>query len=108
MIIAEQKKLQELKSLVGSAKTVLVVGCGTCVTVCFAGGEKEVGILASSLRMATKIDGSAKQIDEAMVQRQCEWEYLDEIAQQVGLVVLISLMAFAFYNDIARYFFGQG
>ncbi|HEY6837944.1 MAG TPA: RIP metalloprotease RseP [Geobacteraceae bacterium] len=30
-----------------------------------------------------------------------------EIAQQIGLILLISLMALAFYNDIARYFFGQ-
>lgn len=31
-----------------------------------------------------------------------------EIAQQVGLVLLISLMAFAFYNDIARVIHGWG
>jgi regulator of sigma E protease len=31
-----------------------------------------------------------------------------EIAQQVGLVLLISLMAFAFYNDIARVLHGWG
>ena len=31
-----------------------------------------------------------------------------EIAQQVGLVLLIGLMVLAFYNDIARYFLGQG
>lgn len=31
-----------------------------------------------------------------------------EVAQQVGLVLLLGLMALAFYNDIARYLFGQG
>ncbi|RNC67904.1 MAG: RIP metalloprotease RseP [Desulfuromonadales bacterium] len=31
-----------------------------------------------------------------------------EIAQQVGLVLLIGLMVLAFYNDIARYIVGQG
>ncbi len=31
-----------------------------------------------------------------------------EIAQQIGLVLLVSLMVLAFYNDIARYFVGQG
>ena len=60
MIIAEQKPLEEIKSLIAGAEKVLVVGCGTCVTVCFAGGEKEAGILASSLRMATKLDGNGK------------------------------------------------
>lgn len=31
-----------------------------------------------------------------------------ELAQQVGLVLLISLMVLAFYNDIVRYIFKQG
>lgn len=84
MIVAEQKPLEEIKAKIERANKVLVLGCGTCVTVCFAGGEKEVGILASSLRMATKIDGNAKQIDEAMVQRQCEWEYLDTLKDKIN------------------------
>ncbi|HEX9077399.1 MAG TPA: methylenetetrahydrofolate reductase C-terminal domain-containing protein [Anaerolineae bacterium] len=83
MIVAEQKPFEEIKAKIEKANKLLVVGCGTCVTVCFAGGEKEVGILASSLRMATKIDGNAKQIDEAMVQRQCEWEYLDTLKDKI-------------------------
>ena len=83
MIVAEQKPLDEIKDLIKDAEKVLVVGCGTCVTVCFAGGTKEVGILASSLRMATQLDGQRKDIREATVQRQCEWEYLDTVAEQV-------------------------
>ena len=31
-----------------------------------------------------------------------------EVAQQIGLILLVGLMALAFYNDIARYLFGQG
>jgi ferredoxin len=84
MIVAEQKKLEEIKALVGDARRVLVVGCGTCVTVCFAGGAREAAIVASSLRMASKLDGNEKTISDATVQRQCEWEYLDEIAEQVS------------------------
>ena len=84
MIVAEQKPFEEIKAKLEKANKVLLVGCGTCVTVCFAGGEKEVGILASSLRMATKIDGNAKEIDEAMVQRQCEWEYLDTLKDKIN------------------------
>ncbi|MCL4488145.1 MAG: methylenetetrahydrofolate reductase C-terminal domain-containing protein [Chloroflexi bacterium] len=84
MIVAEQKPFDEIKAKIAKANKILMVGCGTCVTVCFAGGEKEVGILASSLRMATKIDGTPKQIDEVTVQRQCEWEYLDTIKDRIG------------------------
>jgi regulator of sigma E protease len=31
-----------------------------------------------------------------------------EVAQQIGLVLLVGLMVLAFYNDIARYLVGQG
>lgn len=92
MIIAEQKTLAEIKSELGSAEKVLVVGCGTCVTVCFAGGEREAAIMASSLRMSTQLDGNGKQVSHATVQRQCEWEYLDQIAAQVKNVDIILSM----------------
>jgi len=83
MIIAESKSLDEVKQLIGNAQNVLVVGCGTCVTVCFAGGEREAAITSTSLRMATKLDGDSKNVKDVTVQRQCEWEYLDQIKEQV-------------------------
>lgn len=92
MIIAEQKSLEEIKKLVGNAEKVLVAGCGTCVTVCFSGGSREADITATSLRMASKLDGEAKDVTDTVVQRQCEWEYLDEIAEQVAEAdVVVSL-----------------
>ena len=84
MIVAEPKPLAELKEMLRGQRKVLAVGCGTCVTVCFAGGKKEVGILASSLRMASRVDGEELEIDEAMVQRQCEEEYLAPLAERLG------------------------
>ena len=63
MIIAEQKSLEEIKALLGDAEKVFVLGCGTCVTVCFAGGEREASIVASSLRMSTKLDKDAKDVN---------------------------------------------
>ncbi len=83
MIVAEQKPLAEIKAMLAGYQKVLVVGCGTCVTVCFAGGEKEVGILASALRMATRLDGNGIDLDETTVQRQCEWEYIDPLADRL-------------------------
>jgi hypothetical protein len=83
MIVAEQKTLEEIKSLIGSAQNVLVVGCGTCVTVCFAGGAREAAIVSSSLRMASKLEDNPKNVSDVTVQRQCEWEYLDAIEEQV-------------------------
>ena len=83
MIVAEQKSLQEIKNLVAEAENVLVVGCGTCVTVCFAGGAREAAITSASLRMSSKLDGNSKEVTDVTVQRQCEWEYLDQISEQV-------------------------
>ena len=105
MIVAEQKTLEEIKSLVGSAKNVLVMGCGTCVTVCFAGGSREAAILSSSLRMASKLDGAAKNVTDVTVQRQCEWEYLDSVAEQVkGADVVLSLGCGIGVQAIAEHF----
>lgn len=83
MIVAEQKSLDEIKTMLADAENVLVVGCGTCVTVCFAGGAREAAITATSLRMSSKLEGNSKQVTDVTVQRQCEWEYLDQIADQV-------------------------
>ncbi len=105
MIVAEQKSLEEIKSLIGDAERVLVVGCGTCVTVCFAGGAREAAIVAASLRMATKLDGNGRQVTDAVVQRQCEWEYLDEIAEQVGQAdIVLSLGCGIGVQAIAEHF----
>jgi ferredoxin len=105
MIVAEQKKLEEIKTLVGDAQNVLVVGCGTCVTVCFAGGAREAAIVAASLRMASKLDGDEKAVTDATVQRQCEWEYLDEIAEQVKEAdVILSLGCGIGVQAIAEHF----
>ncbi len=105
MIVAEQKTLDEIKALVGNAKNVLVVGCGTCVTVCFAGGSREAAILSSSLRMSSKLEGNAHNVSDVTVQRQCEWEYLDPIAEQINDVdVVLSLGCGIGVQAIAEHF----
>jgi len=107
MIVAEQKSLDEIKKLVGSAQKVLVVGCGTCVTVCFAGGAREAAIVAAELRMSTKLDGSPKEVTDVTVQRQCEWEYLDELAPKLGQVdIILSLGCGIGVQAIAEHFPG--
>ena len=105
MIVAEQKNLDEVKTMLGEAENVLVVGCGTCVTVCFAGGAREAAITATSLRMATKMDGQSKAVTDVTVQRQCEWEYLDQIEEQVKQAdVVLSLGCGIGVQAIAEHF----
>jgi len=105
MIIGDQKPLDEIKRFLGESEKVLVVGCGTCVTVCFAGGEKEAQVLASSLRMSTKLDGAPKEVTDVTVQRQCEWEYLDLIEKQVGEAdIVVSLACGIGVQAMAQHF----
>jgi ferredoxin len=89
MIVAEQKPLDEIKQLLGEARKVLVVGCGTCVTVCFAGGEKEAGVLGSLLRMSSRMDGAPREVTEVTVQRQCEWEYIDVLRDRIAAADIV-------------------
>jgi len=49
--------------------------------------------MASSLRMKSKLDDHAMEVDEITVQRQCEWEYLDPLAERMGEYDVILSMA---------------
>jgi ferredoxin len=84
MIVGEQKPLAEIKANVSGFNKILILGCGTCVKTCFAGGEDEVAVLASSLRLAFKKDGRSIDIEEQTVERQCEDEFIKEAAPAVN------------------------
>jgi len=79
MIVAERKPIEEIIAFVKNCKKILIVGCNECVTVCYAGGKKEVGILASALKMAFTKEGKELEITEVTLERQCDHEYLEEI-----------------------------
>lgn len=79
MIVAERKPIEEIISLIDGSGKVLLLGCNECVTVCEAGGRKEVGVLASALRMYFMNQGKDVKIDEVTLERQCDHEYLEEI-----------------------------
>ncbi len=93
MIVAEQKPFAEVKELVAPYSRLLILGCGTCVKTCFAGGEDEVATLASALRLAFKKDGKAVKVEEATVERQCEDEFLQEAGPYVGRVDAVLSLA---------------
>jgi len=83
MITAVQKPFAEIQAMVQGHSRLLVLGCGTCVTVCLAGGEKEAGILASTLRLANREKGIKMDIAEATIERQCDREFFDAVRDQV-------------------------
>jgi ferredoxin len=84
MIVADRKDVREIRDKIKDHERVLFVGCGTCVTVCLSGGEREVGILASAARMALKLVGRGDVVvDECTIERQCEDAFIDLIAHRV-------------------------
>jgi ferredoxin len=78
MIVAERKPFEEIYAFAQKHKTVLLLGCGACVTVCMAGGEKEVGVLASQIALAARERGDTIEVIEHTITRQCDAEFFDE------------------------------
>src|SRR4030065_2069564 len=84
MITAERKPFTEIKELLAPPRKVFVVGCGSCVAECAAGGEKEVGLLASALRMDAKISGKELEVKEMTIDRQCVYEFIDLLTDVIN------------------------
>ena len=92
MITAERKPISEIKEMIAPYKKILVVGCGSCVAECASGGEKEVGLLASALRMDSKASGKDVEIKEMTLDRQCVYEFIDQLTDVVDQYdVILSL-----------------
>jgi ferredoxin len=83
MIVAQRKNIPDLLAIVEKHRKVLLLGCGTCVTVCLAGGQREVSIIASALRMAAKLKGLPLEVGEATIERQCDNVFLEQAADTI-------------------------
>ncbi len=83
MIVAERKSIPELLDILKTHRKILVLGCGTCVTVCLAGGEREVSIIASALRIASRVQGLGLEIDELVIERQCDNIFIEQAAEAI-------------------------
>jgi len=105
MIVGERKPITEIKEMVMPYSKFLILGCGTCVKTCFAGGEDEVATLASALRLAFRKDGREVQIEELTIERQCEDEFIHEAADGIARnEAVLSLACGAGAQAVARRF----
>jgi ferredoxin len=84
MIVAQRKSIPDLMEIIKDHTKILVLGCGTCVTVCLAGGQREVGIIASALRMGAKLKELPLQVEELTIERQCDNVFIEQAAEAIG------------------------
>ncbi len=84
MIMARPKPIEEIIDEIKDFKKVLIAGCDGCVTVCEAGGVKEVQVLASALRLYFTKETKRIEIDETSLTRQCDKDYLRELLDRIN------------------------
>ena len=72
MIVGNMKPLEEIVDSLSGFRKVLILGCGSCVTVCLSGGDREARQLALELSRSSAFAGSPPVFAVDTIIRQCE------------------------------------
>jgi ferredoxin len=106
LIVVEQKPVDKIHRMIAPYNKVMILGCGTCATVCNAGGEREVSFLREALQFAgAKNGGQDHTFTEHTLKRQCDEEFLELIAEQVkGIDAILSLACGIGVQTLAEHF----
>ena len=83
MIMARPKPIEEIIDEIKDLNKVLIAGCDGCVTVCEAGGSKEVQVVASALRLYFSKESKRMEIEETSLTRQCDKDYLHQLLDTI-------------------------
>ena len=102
MIVLEQKPLDWIAERLESLRKVVVLGCGTCSTVCFAGGEREVEEMCCALQLALRDSNAEVEFEGATCKRVCDWEFVEPMVGTLrGADAILSLACGAGSNLLA-------
>ena len=97
--------MEEIIDYIAPFGRIILVGCNECVTVCAAGGRKEVSALSSALQMAFMKKGKVLEIKELTLERQCDPEYVEELVTHIDDVdAVLSMACGCGVQEIARRF----
>ena len=108
MIKAKRKSLEEIYAPVSGYRKLLVVGCGGCVSVCLAGGQKETDLLSLELRARYKQEGVPVTVESYTVERQCNEMFISELDHMAAETeALVSLACGAGVQHLADRFPGK-
>ncbi len=105
MVKGKRKPLKQITAAIKKYKKVLNIGCGGCVSVCLAGGQKEVLALNTELNISFKFDKASTRCDGVTVERQCNMKFLVELDEIVeGYDCLLSMACGAGVQLLAERF----
>jgi ferredoxin len=105
MIVGDLKPLAEIVSAIKQYKQVLVLGCGSCVTVCLSGGEREAEQLSCELTQIRHYQGTPPKFEVGSILRQCELDLVLEYQNlPAGTDAVLSLACGAGVQTLADAF----
>lgn len=93
MVKATRKPLEEIFTAVKGYTRVLVAGCGGCTSVCLAGGQREAIEMADDLGVCARNARIPQVRSVVTIERQCNPEFLSDIAELAGNADCILSMA---------------
>ena len=76
MIVGDIKPIEEIVASISGYRKILIAGCGSCVTVCLSGGDREVKMLALELGRKVHYDSAPPEITMDTMLRQCELDLI--------------------------------
>jgi ferredoxin len=105
VIKAKRKPLEEIKTAIDGYENILTVGCGGCVSVCLAGGQREVNALNIELDRSFKKENIHKRFDGYTIERQCNEEFIKELEGKADQYdCILSMACGAGVQNMAAYF----
>ncbi len=105
MITGKVKPFDEIVSSLKNYRNILVVGCGSCVTVCLSGGDREAHTLARDLSALDHNGHSGRSVHVKTIQRQCETDLLKAFLDiPSGADAILSLACGAGVQTLAETF----
>lgn len=105
MITGTLKPFDEILSSVEHYRNILILACGSCVTVCLSGGDREAHALARELSEHGGDGCSERSVHVRTIQRQCEADLLKTFLEiPPGTDLLLSLACGAGVQTLAETF----
>jgi len=76
MIVGNIKPIEEIVASIREYKKIMIVGCGSCVSVCLSGGDREAQMLSQELKRKVHYENAPPSICVDNTLRQCELDLI--------------------------------